>query len=63
MTIRRPLHHPVTMGVFSFLCFVATVAWADGTSKAPDWVLTPDGSHIVQHSTRLLWPRCVEGMR
>lgn len=63
MTFRKPHHRPVTMGVFTFFCLVATVAWADGASKAPDWVLTPDGSHIVQRSTRLLWPRCVEGMR
>jgi hypothetical protein len=30
---------------------------------APEWTLTADGSNLVQRSTRLRWPHCVEGIR
>lgn len=31
-------------------------------SASPAWSLAPDGSHVVQLRSRLVWPRCVEGM-
>lgn len=36
---------------------------AETPENAADWTLTADGSHYLQRSTHLLWPRCVEGMR
>ena len=29
----------------------------------PEWSFTPDGQHLYQRSTHLLWQRCLEGMR
>ena len=65
-TIRRP----PTGGVFlTALALVAaagsapSVFAAETPENAADWTLTTDGSHYLQRSTHLLWPRCVEGMR
>jgi hypothetical protein len=43
----------------------ATPAWpAAGTAgQTAEWTLSTDGAHILQRSTQLVWPRCVEGMR
>jgi len=40
-----------------------TTGWAADAPTPPEWALSADGSHIVQRSTRLAWPRCVEGQR
>lgn len=41
-----------------------TQAAGNTTPPSPaEWSLTPDGGHLLQRSTRLVWPRCVEGQR
>lgn len=40
-----------------------SAAWAADAPPAPEWTLSADGSQLLQRSTRLVWPRCVEGMR
>ena len=32
-------------------------------SPAADWAISADGQQLLQAGARLLWPRCVEGMR
>lgn len=54
------------LGRIGLLAAAASVlsVQADAPSAVPpaEWTLTPDGSHFIQRSTRLMWPRCVEGM-
>jgi len=36
---------------------------ATAASASAEWVLSADGQHIVLPRSRLVWPRCVEGMQ
>ena len=55
-SVRRP-----TGGIV--LALLQITSWAADAPMPPEWAVSPDGSHIVQRSTRLIWPRCVEGQR
>lgn len=35
---------------------------APAPAQQPAWVLSPDGSLVIDQRARLAWPRCVEGM-
>lgn len=53
----------VTFSTLSAVGFAQAVFATEAPVAAADWTLTSDGSHYLQRSTHLLWPRCVEGMR
>lgn len=45
------------------LCGPAALAANAQEQAEADWLTTTSGDYVVQLSTRLAWPRCVEGMR
>ncbi len=38
------------------------MAWAAGPPLVPEWVVSEDNSYVIDQKTKLIWPRCVEGM-
>lgn len=63
---RRVLPHALIGLVSWWLCWPAPLLAADRTPAKPagqDWSLSTDGAYLIQHSTRLMWSRCLAGMR
>ncbi|MBD3892699.1 DUF1566 domain-containing protein [Hydrogenophaga sp.] len=43
---------------------VSALSWAtEAAPPQPEWTLTSDGAHLIQHSSRLIWTRCAAGLR
>lgn len=61
------LHRPSRRALACLLLW--SIAWptlvlaTPSQTPEPEWTLSADGSQLLQRSTRLLWQRCVEGMR
>jgi hypothetical protein len=54
---------PLLLALLTLLGTPAAWPATGTTGQATEWTLSPDGAQILQRSTQLVWPRCVEGMR